>query len=1144
MAETIDSLQIEINAKAQTANDAIDALADKLDILSNSLGKLNNVRLDNFFNSLKGFQGSKLPDFARLANGISKLSNINYNEILNAGQSLRQIASQLQSLGGIKLDDNVVQIANVANAMSKLGGKSIINATNNVPLLANALNQLMVTLSKAPTVNKSVIDMTNALANLAAQGSKVGSASASVVNGLNRTNAAAKRASGSTMSLARAFGKFYANYFLLVRGFKGMFNMMESAMELTETVNYFEVTLNNIGESARENWKEYGYESADAYADSFAQRLRESNEKLTGFTVSETGQISQSVFSGLGISPATATQYSAMFAQVANSIGMTEEASIALSESFVRLGADWASLRNVDFETAYEKLGSALAGQSRSLRAFGVDITMASLQSIAFANGIEKSVSEMTQSEKAYLRLIAIIEQSEVAFGDLANTLASPANQMRMLSQGVQNLATLTGNLFLPILSETLPVLNGFVIAMQRIVIAISESMGIDTSGFNTSLGGMDEGFGDLSDSVDEATESAEKFNRATRGWDELNVLGKDTSKGYGVGNDLVENEQLLDAYDKAIEKYRKAWEEAYKNINNEAEGFADRLLHTLNVEKIVDNFTDLADSIGNISDALLPFLGGVASGFSDTTFGAFKALADFAGDITENADPATMKAVGEAIGSIISAVLLYKGVSTTTTKFVTGIKAIGTALAANPILSTFVLATGILSLVDAWNEIGKGNVDLSEIIGDTDELAQNTQKVAENLAKYPSKMKDIDSGGELQRVYDQWEKLNNITGELTDEQKGKLKLYADQIIALCPQADKYIDENGKSYQGVADNIQKAIDNQVALYKLQAAGDLLVSVEADYEMSKASLEGFKENLEETREKFRETAPLLTDKEIDDMLSSYYDAYIKAGEKTAESALRIGAKSAGYMQIDRSVSGNWADELLEDPFGLKAQEKQNELEEIAKEYAETYQDFMFSSKVFEESEKAFNEMSEWYNEIRESAEKANATIGETAPTVEELGEQLGISEKYTQSLKEEVNKLDDAFGSAKSTADKFVDTVKKLEGLKFGSSFGLFAGLKLPQYATGGFPEDGLFMANHSELVGKFSNGKTAVANNAQITKGIEEAAYRGMMRALSASDIGGRATFEVVGDPNGMFRVMQKQANQYTKSTGRNAFGY
>ena len=44
--------------------------------------------------------------------------------------------------------------------------------------------------------------------------------------------------------------------------------------------------------------------------------------------------------------------------------------------------------------------------------------------------------------------------------------------------------------------------------------------------------------------------------------------------------------------------------------------------------------------------------------------------------------------------------------------------------------------------------------------------------------------------------------------------------------------------------------------------------------------------------------------------------------------------------------------------------------------------------------------------------------------------------------------------------------------------------------QLPTFATGGFPEDGLFMANHGELVGGFSNGKTAVANNEQIVEGI------------------------------------------------------
>ena len=45
---------------------------------------------------------------------------------------------------------------------------------------------------------------------------------------------------------------------------------------------------------------------------------------------------------------------------------------------------------------------------------------------------------------------------------------------------------------------------------------------------------------------------------------------------------------------------------------------------------------------------------------------------------------------------------------------------------------------------------------------------------------------------------------------------------------------------------------------------------------------------------------------------------------------------------------------------------------------------------------------------------------------------------------------------------------------------------------IPKFASGGFPEDGLFYANHNELVGQFSNGKSAVANNEQIITGIAE----------------------------------------------------
>lgn len=70
--------------------------------------------------------------------------------------------------------------------------------------------------------------------------------------------------------------------------------------------------------------------------------------------------------------------------------------------------------------------------------------------------------------------------------------------------------------------------------------------------------------------------------------------------------------------------------------------------------------------------------------------------------------------------------------------------------------------------------------------------------------------------------------------------------------------------------------------------------------------------------------------------------------------------------------------------------------------------------------------------------------------------------------------------------------KLASVVNKIPGVNI--DFGSLS-LKLPRIPTfqiGGFPEDGLFMANHNELVGQFSNGKTAVANNEQIVDGISQ----------------------------------------------------
>ena len=76
------------------------------------------------------------------------------------------------------------------------------------------------------------------------------------------------------------------------------------------------------------------------------------------------------------------------------------------------------------------------------------------------------------------------------------------------------------------------------------------------------------------------------------------------------------------------------------------------------------------------------------------------------------------------------------------------------------------------------------------------------------------------------------------------------------------------------------------------------------------------------------------------------------------------------------------------------------------------------------------------------------------------------------------------------------------------------------------FATGGFPEDGLFMANHNELVGKFANGKTAVANNEQITNGI----YRAVLQAMNESGGNGREIVVAI-DGREVARAVNKANN-------------
>ena len=1174
MSTEIDELQIKIEAESKSAEASLDLLVKKLDKLYGSLGRIggDNSRravssielLGNALNKAGKVDGSNLE---KLNSTIRKLSKLDSEAIRTAANSVLMFSNQVSGLTSI--EKPAQSLAVFASSISKLGGKNAQQAIVTIPQLSGALNLLMTELSKAPKVNKNLIAMTNALANLASNGKKAGTASRALTTSLVKTNQALSKTSKNADNVAASFGRMYLSFYTVIRGLRALYGSFEDAMDLAETVNYFEVTLDNIGKDAVKTWNGMGYDSAEAYAESFAKSLRENTEKLTGLSLSETGQIGFSEYEGLGLSPGMVTQYSAMFAQVANSIGMTEKASVALSETFVRLGADWASLRNMDFEAVYEKLASAMSGQSRALRTLGVDISLARLQEEAYKHGITKTVAEMTQAEKTYLRLISIVEQSEVAYGDLANTISLPANSIRLLKQGLENFSTLTGTLFMPMLQKALPIMNGFVIALNRILVSIAEMMGIDTKNINQSIGGIDENFGDLGEDIDGATEAANKFNKAVRGWDELHILGGGLENQ--VGN-IAGNVELETAFYNSIEKYRKAWEEAYSQMENQANDFADKLLGgTDALEKI----EDLTEAIKDFREAMQPFGEGFGKGFTQVfeTLGgvSYRLITEGLENISKVVgyfDDDAVEKAGEVMGGIVGTLVVAAGIKTTFAPLVTGVGKLAGALK-NPIFGTFALTSGILTLINMANDTDYDASGVQEFADKVDGLKDSLINLGEEDTE------GFTAASSLETVYEKWQKIAFKVGELTTGEKGLLKLYGDQIKAQCEGANEFIDENGAAFAGVGKELDDLIKKTVLYYKVQGAKDYMESLyvlEAEFEIETGNAE---KKIDALVEKLQGFNPKLTEETI----RKYADG-IARGVLDADAIIRSGIKGEEDFGIERNFLGFRTEEgrqIYEDVV--------NAMRDLSTYYPkydealglleETREKMSAAAENYTEKQNEYNiaigEGTVEVDKFREAAEKNVKVNGIASEKFKILGGALDkaaeASEKAAEKAGLPVEPIDNLNTLSKEAAKGVIDLEEALDGINdktfkttlkvlfetpkldfstlipnsINGVLGGF-GITLPKYAAGGFPEDGLFMANHSELVGKFSNGKTAVANNAQITQGIEEAAYRGMMRALQNADIGSKVTFDVKGDPNGIFKVTQQKAREYTRATGRNAY--
>lgn len=443
--------------------------------------------------------------------------------------------------------------------------------------------------------------------------SKIKNAGAATLNfakNVRNMKSPLKLALGQISKLGNSVARLYFKYMMLSRVAGALGKVLGISSDYVEEYNYFQKAIDKIAQENKGNYKKYGYDDAKSYADSFEDRLTTLTGKMTGYKPNKNGNLIDTSAASLGLDITQVTKFEAQIAQMTNSVGMMGEASIATSKAMTMLAGDMSSLTNMPLDTVMKNFSSGLSGAAMAVKKYGMDISVAALQETALSLGVKKSVSNMTQAEKEYLRVITMLQQSKVAWGDLAKTINSPANQFRMLKSNIKQCGLMLSRLFMPVIQKVLPWLNAMAMAVKDLMKHIGDLFGLK---FDSSLGSTDSGtsdtYDDVSDSADNAADSInnaadaqKKFNKQLQGFDKLNNLttnetsksGNDSDKGNTGDTSGV----LSDALINAVEDYEKRWNEAFKSMTSNADKLKEK------IETLFKNAWDTGDGT-EIGEAL-----------------------------------------------------------------------------------------------------------------------------------------------------------------------------------------------------------------------------------------------------------------------------------------------------------------------------------------------------------------------------------------------------------------------------------------------------------------------------------------------------------------------------------------------------------
>lgn len=513
----LESLQIQITSDAHNATAAINNLISRLTSLKTALSGFNNISFGNIVASANSANSS----FRSLTTTISNLS-----------QNMRTAKGSMTELGGrlseIRVDSSAASsIEIVAAAIRKLGSKTIVTATRNLPELTVTLRNFAKEINELGIVNFDTASMTGVISSIAKLGGKASTQatknlptiSAQLQNFVRQMNQIGSfsfdminlsqmvAAIGKLGSVAS--GRAVNNIPLLARNLKELFVTLSSAPNVSGNIIRMTEALANLStglgrtrgatSNASSGMNLFGKNVDSVRIKSFSLASAIGKVYATywalfrGFrllgdaidissSLTEVENVVRQTFGQyeslinnfaktsiekFGMSELSAKQFASRFQAMGTALDIPQGKMADMSIRLTELAGDMASFYDVSQEDIAKSLQSVFSGTTAPMRRYGIDLTQATLKEWALKRGLDANISSMTQAQKAMLRYQYVLAHTTNITGDFARTADTWHNQITMLKENFKALGAVVGGGLINAFKPFIKVLNA---VLQKVI--------------------------------------------------------------------------------------------------------------------------------------------------------------------------------------------------------------------------------------------------------------------------------------------------------------------------------------------------------------------------------------------------------------------------------------------------------------------------------------------------------------------------------------------------------------------------------------------------------------------------------------------------------------------------------------------------